>query len=72
MFEVLIVIVPPSRHRITGINRQVQDDQFDLARIGERQRETIRRNSLDVFVAPTALWSSPAHPGDEPIEFDRF
>jgi hypothetical protein len=63
---------PTVRHRITGINCQVQDDQFDLARIGERQRETISEDSLDPVCRAHRTQEQSSHTGDDPIEFDRF
>jgi hypothetical protein len=63
---------PTVRHRITGINCQVQDDQFDLARIGERQRETIGEDSLDPVCRAHRTLEQSSHTGDDPIEFDRF
>src|SRR5262249_7581215 len=61
-----------ARHRISRVDSQVQDDKFDLASIGERQREWMRKNSFNLVTSPDGTLKQPAHSCNDPIKIDCF
>src|SRR5262249_42696170 len=61
-----------ARHRVSGVDSQVQDDKFDLAPIGERQREWMRKSSFNPVSRADGALKQPAHSGNDPIKIDCF
>ena len=66
-----IVMVPPPGIASRALIARFKNDELNLARIGERQREAIRANRLRSVGRADGALEQSAHSGDKPIEIDR-
>ena len=66
-----IVSVPPSRHRVAGVDAQVEDGELELVGVGLGRRQSVRRVEPELDRRADRAGDQVAHAVDQRADVDR-